>query len=111
MTEVMLGWTHNSSNAAESFTINCTDFMPAANTFSTVILDPRPTVLEDQQSNSTSTDQINNTFAYSVIGLEAYTNYSCTITARNVFGWGPTSETIHIETNSAGITYTITHST
>ncbi len=98
-TEVTLGWTHNSSNAAESFTINCTASTQTTNTISTVITDPRPTTLEDPDNSTTTA---NNTFVYPIAGLEEYTNYTCAITARNIFGRSPSSETIDIMTNSTG---------
>ena len=94
-TNVTLGWTHNSSHAAESFTINCTALTPTANTISTVIHNPTPTM-----ENTNTID--NNTFVYFIAGLEAHSNYTCTITASNVFGRGPTSE-ITIRTNQTGI--------
>ncbi len=105
-TEVTLGWTHNSSNAAESFTINCTASTQTANT---VIADPRPTELEDPESGSadqgSSMTMENNTFAYPIAGLEKYTSYTCTIIARNIFGWSPISETISIMTSPTGTIY------
>ena len=69
-----------------------------------MIEDPIPIVPEDLGNSTTLADQdnVSNTFAYSITGLEEYTNYTCTITARNVFGIGLTSDTINIMTNSTG---------
>ncbi len=105
VTEFALSWTHNSSDVAENFTINCTLFT------STVEADPEPisTLMPDLEFGSADPasammpdEDSNSTFVHSISGLEEHTTYTCSISARNTFGTGPASETITIMTGSRG---------
>ncbi len=98
-TEVTLGWAHNSDYVADSFAIHCTQSIS-----STVNVDlVNSTVIVDLETIRTLDSETNISFAYPITGLEEYTSYTCTVTARNIFGWSPTSETIDIKTSAAGI--------
>ncbi len=77
-TEATLQWTHISiSDKPDSFLANC---LSVSNTIVTSLV-----------------------YTEGLTGLEEYTNYTCFVTPRNIFGEGPTSETITLMTTTAGI--------
>ena len=80
--------------------INCTEVTETANTISTIISDPLPEVSEPDDTAPSNSSSTNNTYVYSIAGLEEYTSYSCTITARNIFGTAPLSEAITVTTGT-----------
>ena len=41
-------------------------------------------------------------FVYQITGLQENTDYTCFLTARNIFGDGPSSNIINVTTKSAG---------
>jgi hypothetical protein len=92
-TEVTLEWVYNGSrNQPNSFRVNCLPSSHPAINVSRII-----TVLEEVDNTTTISN-----FTDSITGLEEYTNYTCSITARNIFGDGPNSDVIDIMTNPAG---------
>ncbi len=87
-TEATLQWTHISiSDKPESFLANC---LSASNTNVTSL------VYTEELANTTN-------YTHLLTGLEEYTNYTCFVTPRNIFGEGPTSDTITLMTTTAGI--------
>ena len=99
-TEVSLEWTkHRSpSNNPSSFRFNCVQVSPAASVSNTSHI----ITLSEEQADYTNV--IN--FTYLVTGLEEYTNYTCSIIARNVFGDGSSSNHVTFRTLSDG-TYAV----
>ena len=57
--------------------------------------------LEELTEYTNTTQQTN--FTYQITGLQEDTDYTCFLTARNIFGDGSPSDAINVMTNSAGV--------
>ena len=90
-TEASLEWAiyNGTNNHPSSFRVNC---------------QPTPSVSDIIDIIALS-DHLNVTsFTHLLTGLEEYTNYTCSIIARNIFGDGPTSNTTDL-TQPPGIMF------
>ena len=98
-TNVTLEWTLNysPSDKPESFVVTCVpdEASPHTTTINVTVQ------LEELAEYTNTTQQTN--FTYQITGLQEYTDYTCFLTARNIFGNGPPSDVICVMTNSAGI--------
>ena len=95
-THATLEWTLNTtSDKPESFVATC---VPDAHTTTINV-----TVQLEELTEYTNTTQQTN-FTYQITGLQEYTDYTCFLTARNIFGDGPLSDVINVITHSAGTT-------
>ena len=98
-THATLEWTLNytPNNKPESFVVTCVpdEASPHTNTINVTVQ------LEELSEYTNTTQQTN--FTYQITGLQQNTDYTCFLTARNIFGDGHPSHSISIMTNSAGI--------
>ena len=99
-THATLEWTLNyytSSDKSESFVVTCVpdEASPHTTTMNETVQ------LEELAEYTNTTQQTN--FTYQITGLQEYTDYTCFLTARNIFGDGPPSDAISVVTDSAGI--------
>ena len=86
--DFIIEWTlRTANNKAESFLVTCASPYTLINISYSINLTRERTC-----------------FIYQITGLQEYTNYTCSITARNIFGAGPPSHAISVMTKSAGIT-------
>ena len=97
-THATLEWTLNTpSDKPESFVVTCVpdEASPHTNTINVTVQ------LEELAEYTNTTQQTN--FTYQITGLQEYTDYTCFLTARNIFGDGPPSDAINFMTHAAGI--------
>ena len=97
-THATLEWTLNTPNdKPESFVVTCVpdEASPHTTTINVTVQ------LEELAEYTNTTQQTN--FTYQITGLQEYTDYTCFLTARNIFGDGPPSDAINVMTDSAGI--------
>ena len=97
-THATLEWTLNTtSDKPETFVVTCVpdEASPHTNTINVTVQ------LEELAEYTNTTQQTN--FTYQITGLQEYTSYTCFLTARNIFGDGPSSHAINVTTTSAGI--------
>ena len=94
-THATLEWTLNytSSDKPESFVVTCVpdEASPHTTTINVTVQ------LEELAEYTNTTQQTN--FTYQITGLQEYTDYTCFLTARNIFGDGPLSDAISVMTN------------
>lgn len=80
----------NTDEVAECFTAHCLDVSITIN------------IIIDFDLPSTSSQGVTTNYTITVSSLDEYTNYTCTVVAKNIFGIGPASEDIYIQTEPAG---------
>ena len=91
-------WTLNTPNdKPESFVVTCVPDEASPHTTTINV-----TVQLEKLAEYTSTTQQTN-FTFQITGLQQSTDYTCFLTARNIFGDGPSSDSINVTTTSAGI--------
>ena len=98
-THATLEWTLNTtSDKPESFGVTCVpdEASPHTTTINVTVQ------LEELTEYTNTTQQTN--FTYQITGLQEYTDYTCFLIARNIFG--PSSDAINVTTTSAGIRQT-----
>ena len=96
-THATLEWTlyYTPSDKPESFVVTCVPDEASPHTTTINV-----TVQEELAEYTNTTQQTN--FTYQITGLQEYTNYTCFLTAGNIFGDGPPSDAISVVTDSAG---------
>ena len=93
-THATLEWTLNTpSDKPESFVVTCVpdEASPHTTTINVTVQ------LEELAEYTNTTQQTN--FTYQITGLQENTDYTCFITARNIYGDGPPSDAISVMTN------------
>ena len=97
-THATLEWTLNTRNdKPESFVVTCVPDEASPHTTTLNV-----TVQLEELAEYTSTTQQTN-FTFQITGLQQSTDYTCFLTERNIFGNGPSSDSINVTTTSAGI--------
>ena len=93
-TNATLEWTLNTPNdKPESFVVTCVPDEASSHTTTINV-----TVQLEELTEYTNTTQQTN-FTYQITGLQERTDYTCFLTAGNIFGHGPSSDAISVMTN------------